>query len=94
MRKTQIANSASGAFVQGLILQAALLIVSGLILDFGYSLRVFGAAMIAELATTGGILARRPTEPTRVDLLVIRFGILPLAAIAFFAAPWIARVLR
>ncbi|MBN1590887.1 MAG: hypothetical protein JW888_15345 [Pirellulales bacterium] len=94
MRKIQIADSAFRAFWQGLVLQGVLLALSALMLDGGYLLRVCVAAMIAQLVTTGVILQRRPTEPTRTDLLMIRFGIVPLAAIAYAAMPWIVRVLQ
>ena len=57
----------------------------------GDPLRIYCAAMAAQLATAAWILARRPMEPTRGDRMSIRFGILPLWAIAYLAAPWIAR---
>jgi len=92
MRKTQIADSAFAAFWQGLVLQGVLLVV----LLFGAAdlLRVYCAAMTAQLVTTGYILWRRSTEPTPVDRVVIRFGIVPLCVIAYFATPLVARVLN
>lgn len=92
MRRTQIADSAVAALWQGLVIDGALLVL--VVLWFGASgdpLKIYSAAMVAQLATVGCILARRPTEPTRSDRLVIRFGILPLWAISYLAAPWMAR---
>jgi hypothetical protein len=95
MRKTQIADSAVTALWQGLVLQGGLLLA--VVLAFGRSgdpLRIYCAAMVAQLATAVCILARRPMEPTRGDRMAIRFGIVPLWAIAYLAAPWIARLLE
>jgi len=90
MRKTQIADSAFAAFWQGLVLQGVLLALVVRLFGAADLLRVYCAAMAAQLVTTGYILWRRPTEPTTVDRMVIRFGIVPLWAIAYL----VARVLQ
>jgi len=95
MRKTQIAASSLAALWQGLVLDGVLLLV--VVLAFGVAgepFRIFCVAMAAQLVTAGCILARRPAETTRGDRLAIRFGIVPLWAIAYLAAPWIARLLN
>jgi hypothetical protein len=95
MRRTQIADSALKALWQGLVLQGALLLLVVLVFGLGGdSLRIYCSAMAAQLLTTGCILARRPTEPTRADRAVIRFGIGPLWVIAYLAAPWVARLIN
>lgn len=93
MRKTQIADSARKAFVQGLVVVAALGVVAALVLDGGFTLRIYCTAMVAQFVTTGWILCRRPDEPTWTDRAMIRFGVVPLFAIAYLAAPWLARLL-
>jgi len=94
MRKTRIADSAVAALWQGLVLQGVLLLLVVLVFGAGGDpLRIYCAAMVAQLVTTGWILARRPAEPTRGDRAAIRFGILPLWAIAYLAATRLAWLL-
>ena len=94
MRKTQIADSAFAAFWQGLVLQCVLLALVVLFFGAADLLRIYCAAMAAQLLTTGYLLWRRPTEPTVPDRLMIRFGIVPLAAVAYLAASPIASLLQ
>jgi hypothetical protein len=92
MPRTQIADSALRALWQGLLIQGALLAAVVLVAGRGDLLQAYCAAMVAALATAAGILYRRPTEATWADRLMIRFGVLPLAAIAYLALPWIAHL--
>ena len=61
-----------------LALQGAIGALSALMLDFGMMAR---CSLIALLAFWGGtlmVLLRRPRNPTRIDLWLIRWGYLPL----------------
>ena len=92
MRKIHIADSAFAALWQGFVLQCTLLAVAVFVFGRGNALYAFCAAGVAQMATTAAILCRRPTEPTGIDRLVMRFGVLPLWAVAYLSLPWVARL--
>ena len=73
-----------------LILQAVVGILAALVLDFGQTLRAFAVAFLCQWALTWIILFRRPMNPTRLDRLAIRYGILPmLLLILVGGATWL-----
>ncbi|HBO43501.1 MAG TPA: hypothetical protein DD670_06140 [Planctomycetaceae bacterium] len=92
MRKIHVADSAFAALWQGLLLQGVLLAIAMLVVGRGNALNAYCAAMVAQVATTAAILCRRPTEPTTIDRLMMRVGILPLWAVAYLSLPWVARL--
>jgi hypothetical protein len=89
MRKTQIDRPALMALWQGILLQGVLLVVVILVWGSSGPLQAYCAALVAQLATTAGILIRRAESTTKIDRLMIRIGILPLWGIAYLALPWI-----
>jgi hypothetical protein len=61
--------------------QCVIVVLCGLILDFGISVRI---AIITMAAFWGGVLlmmVRRPRTPTAADLWIVRSGFLPLFVI-------------
>jgi hypothetical protein len=62
------------AIKMGAILQAFLLVLTGLLLDGGRTFRGTGIAAIGAWSGTALIVAHRPETPTRLDLALIRFG--------------------
>jgi hypothetical protein len=73
-----------------IILQVGIGILAALVIDFGQTLRAFAVAFLCQWAVTWIILYRRPMNPTRLDRLAIRYGILPvLLLILLCGATWL-----
>jgi hypothetical protein len=81
------------AMLNGLMIQGALGVPVALILDGGPMLRVFLVAMLGQWSTALIILLRRPTNPTRLDLAMVRYGILPLFIVVLCFGPLLLRML-
>ena len=62
------------AIKTGAILQAFLLVLTGLMLDGGGTFRLYVIAAIGAWCGTALIVVHRPESPTRLDLVLIRFG--------------------
>lgn len=69
-----------------LALQLPLALVCILILDFGRTAKICGAAMLAFWIMAAALAARRPWSPTRSDLLFWRWGFPGCLAVALLAA--------
>lgn len=65
-----------------LLQQIPIAIICLLMLDFGQSARVCGIAMIGFWLGTAAIWTRRPHNPLATDICFIRWGFLPLFAVA------------
>ena len=65
-------------------LQVLLLLLCGMILDGGELGRMYVAGLVPFWAGTALMVWRRPQNPTRTDILMIRFGTLPLSVISYF----------
>jgi hypothetical protein len=78
-----------------IFLQAVLGILAVLVLDFGQTLRAFMVAFLCQWAIASIILVRRPMNPTRLDSLVVRYGIVPVLALILLGGPlwlrWLGR---
>ena len=83
----------NAAFKTALLVQAVLAIVTALVLDFGQTHRAFWVAFLCQWAMAWIILLRRPTHPTRFDLSLVRYGIVPLLSIVAGVGPWFLRLL-
>jgi hypothetical protein len=81
------------AFKTALLVQAVLAVVTALVLDFGQTHRAFWVALLCQWAMVWIILFRRPMHPTRFDLSLVRYGIVPLLFIVAGAGPWFLRLL-
>jgi hypothetical protein len=57
-----------------------------LMLDGGRSARVCGVAMLSFWLAAALIVARRPATPEKADLIVLRWGFLPLLALVALLA--------
>jgi len=77
----------------GIKAQAILLVLTALILDGGHSLRAFSVALLCQWATVFLILLRRSKSPTKLDLQVVRYGILPLLLAVVIFGPTILTML-
>lgn len=75
------------------MIQAVLAIVTALFLDFGQTHRAFWVACLCQWAMVWIMLCQRPMHPTRLDLSLVRFGIVPLLLIVAGAGPWFLRLL-
>ncbi len=83
----------NAAFKTGLLMQAVLAVLTALVLDFGQTHRAFWVAFVCQWAIVWIVLFRRPMQPTRVDLAIVRYGIVPLLFIVAGAGPWLLRLL-
>jgi hypothetical protein len=79
-------RSLRSAIRDGLLLQAPLLLLSALMLDGGTMLRVALIALVAKWVVSLVIWHFRSGAPTRVDLLFVRWGYVPLLIATYFAA--------
>jgi hypothetical protein len=64
-------------------LQVLLGFLSLLILDGGTIARICGIAVVAFWGGAAVLIWRRPQSPTRTDILLLRFGYVPVVVIAF-----------
>lgn len=76
-----------------LILQAILGVIAALLLDGGRTFRAFCVAWLCAWAISLLIIFRRPANPSRVDLWIVRYGILVLLTLVLGLGPWFLRVL-
>jgi len=81
------------AFKKSLLIQGVLAILTLLILDFGQTHRAFWVAFLCQWATVSLLLLRRPSNPSRLDLLIVRYGIVPILILIVCAGPWLLRIL-
>jgi len=75
------------AMATGLKVQAVLGVLTSLILDMGEAGRSFLIALLCQWATVFILLVRRPMAPTKVDLEIVRLGIIPLVFIVYIFGP-------
>lgn len=64
-----------------LYVQCVIVVLCGLLLDFGVSARIATITMVAFWVGVLLIMLRRPRTPTVADLWIVRFGFLPLFVI-------------
>jgi len=83
----------NGAMWTGLKVQAVLAVLTALMLDSGQIHREFWVAMLCQWSTVFMILVRRPMAPTKLDLAVVRYGIIPLLLIVAIVGPHFLRFL-
>ena len=74
------------AFVRGLILQIALLILIALVLDGGCYFRVYCLCLIVQLVLTGLLIWCRPRKPTTAGIAFVKYGIIPITVFGFSVA--------
>ena len=78
---TRVAPAYLDGFKLAVVEQVLILGVAALVLDGGWLIRVCGMAALAYWGASALIVARRPSAPTPLDLVLIRYGslILPLS---------------
>jgi hypothetical protein len=82
----------NSAFRTALIIQGTLAVLTALMLDFGQTHRAFWVAFLGQWLMVWLILFRRPRNPTRLDLAIVRFGIVPMLILVAGAGPWLLRL--
>ena len=90
---TRYSPEYNAALKTGLLIQAVLAVATALVLDFGQTHRAFWVAFLCQWAMVWIMLFRRPNNPTWFDLLLVRYGIVPLLIIVAGAGPWLLRLL-
>ena len=73
--------------IQGLVLILIIFLLAGLVLDHGLTAQITLMAALGYLGAVTVIAMRRPQTPTRIDILLIRWGFIPL----WFAAQYLVR---
>ena len=77
----------NAALWTALKVQAVLCILTALNLDMGDSHRVFWVAFLCHWVTILIILLRRPMNPTRLDLVIVCYAIIPLLLAIYALGP-------
>ncbi len=77
---------------EAVALQVLLGLLSLLILDGGTTARICGIALVAFWGGATVLIWRRPHFPTKTDIVLLRFGYLPLVVLAFFLVHFIWRI--
>lgn len=70
-------------------IQASVLFCSGALLDGGMLAQICWMALVPYWAGVLLLVWRRPRQPTRLDLALVRIGYLPLIIITMFLVPLI-----
>ena len=86
-------ESLKSALKSGVILQAVLFVVTACMLDGGQLSSQFLVAMIGYWLGVAFIVARREMQPSKLDLLFIRYGSLVLLVLAPFVAKIVYRMI-
>ncbi len=81
----------NAAMKTALLLQASIGALTLLVLDSGQTARAFGVALLCQWAMAWIILLRRPMNPTRSDLILVRYGIVAMLFIVAGAGPPLLR---
>jgi hypothetical protein len=79
------------AFVFAMLQQAVLFLLAALLLDGGVVLRRVTIASIGFWCFVLLLLIRRRNSPTRVDIILVKYGIWPLLLITIVAAGLLGR---
>ncbi len=82
----------NAAFKTALMMQVMFAVVTALVLDFGQTHRAFWVAFLCQWAMVWIILYRRPMNPTRLDLAIVRYGIVPVLIVIASGGPWLLRL--
>ncbi len=88
--KLPVADSYRPAFRFALIQQVPWALLCLLMLDFGRTAKICGITMVAFWVAAFTIMARRPESPTRFDIGFIRWAFIPMFAVAFVLAEFVA----
>ncbi len=83
----RIADSYPPAMKFAVLQQIVFLALTSLLLDGGLAFRACCIAAIVHWICMAMMLVRRPAQPTRVDIAVIKYGFLPLAFVVGSMAP-------
>jgi len=78
----------------GLKIQIVFGVITALMLDSGQIHRAFWVAMLWQWAIVFIMLIRRPMAPTKTDLAIVRYGIIPLLLIVAMLGPIILSLLK
>jgi hypothetical protein len=79
----------NGTFIAVLIQHAVLGVLAGMIMDNGEVGNIAGCSVIAYWILFAVIIIRRPKNPTKGDILVVKLGPLILFAIAVVLVPFV-----
>lgn len=87
-----VAPAYRGAIRDAILLQVLLTLLMLLLLDGGYTARIGACAMGGFWIGVTAVMFRRPRNPSRLDLLYVRWGYPVLLALSVIVAPWTPRL--
>ena len=90
-RRPGISDAYKKPIMIALVWQAILGVLSMAILDTGRTAIICLIAVIAFWSGISIMIIRRPKNPSKLDLLLIRAGFLPTAVATFFIIHWILK---
>jgi len=73
-------------------MQTLIGVFASLLLDGGMIAQLCGISLVAFWGGTATLIARRPHNPTQVDISLIRVGYLAAIMLTFFVAPYVWRL--
>ncbi len=79
------------AFKGALLIQGVLAVLTLLVLDYGQMHRAFWVSFLCQWAMVFINLLRRPMNPTRLDLAIVRYGVVPIFILIVNAGPWLIK---
>jgi len=85
----KVADSYREPIKVAVVQQIIFLVLTALLLDGGQTFRACCITAIVHWVCIAMILVRRPIHPTRIDILLIKYGFLPLAFVVGRMAPFI-----
>ena len=83
---TSLTPSCRHAVVVGSVVALTFVVLSALLLDGGLTLQVTFMAILGYLGGLAVMAARRPQAPSALDLMLVRWGFIPLWIAAQFGA--------
>jgi len=83
---TSLTPSYRHAVVVGSVVALTFVVLSALLLDGGLTLQVTFMAILGYLGGLAVMAARRPQAPSALDLMLVRWGFIPLWIAAQFGA--------
>jgi len=74
-----------------LLQQGIVIVLTAAMLDGGLCFNTALIALIAYWLAYGIVIVRRPCTPSKVDLILVRYGFLAIFAVVIIAGPWVWR---
>jgi hypothetical protein len=84
-----ISSKYNSPIFEAVAIQIVVGILSWLMLDGGMTAQICGIALVAFWGGAVVLIWRHPQSPTKTDIVLVRFGFLPIVVAAFFLSQFI-----